>query len=531
MIKKLLGGLCSALVVLGLFGTTAGSKAPFIIDNSFNTDFSKTNTHHIESKNSKIPVKFKGVDEIIPSDFVADYKSVTYRSISNEKATVTLSGDSIKIDVDEGVSYDLLVTEYYSGNVKGRIGESESSTLSCGSKMEEGVAYYLEIRFDFVSNVFYDDQLVLSVDGDGNLYFVKSPVYDYNVEMFSVLKTTDTFINTCLMPTKDMESDNEDVKAFAEKLCVGAVTDYEKVDRIYSFVTDTMIYDTDQADDPYKPYEDDVLSLIRRKIGVCEGFSNVFVALCRAMNIPATEAYGSAYDCDEVWALDMEKDVIDSNHAWVEVFIDGEWLIMDPTWDNMNEYINKEAVLLPSTRDFAFIPLESFSFTHIFLDADISHAVKSSGACGTEATYEIDKDGICTIYGKGSICMPEGLNDFFAVVFDESSKITEIEEDCFINCDLLDYIILPEGLERVDSYAFYHCENLEYVYIPHSVESIGDHAFYFCDKLAFIEVPKRTKVGSKAFDMCPRLVLSEAREGQVSVDSYAMDVAELIVRE
>ena len=292
-----------------------------------------------------------------------------------------------------------------------------------------------------------------------------------------------------------------------------------------------MVYDTDQVNNPYEAYEDDVLSLIRRQIGVCEGFANVFVALTRAMGIPATEAYGSAYDCDEIWTLDMEEDVVASNHAWVEVFVDGQWFIMDPTWDNMNEYVEEKTLRQQSTRDYAFIPLESFSFTHIFLDADIAHAVKASGSCGDSATYEIDKDGICTIHGTGSICMPEEVNDFFVVVFDESSKITKIEEDCFMNCDLLDYIILPDGLEDISSYAFYHCENLEYVYIPHTVEHIGDHAFYFCDKLAFVEVPNRTKVGSKAFDMCPRLVVSEAREGQISVDSYAMKVAELIVRE
>lgn len=534
MIKRFLGGLCGVAVALSFFGATAGTKAPFINENSddtsvISTEFMKAGpAPHIPNKG--IEVKFNGTKEIHPSEFRASYTEVNYKSLRGETSSVSVDKGTIVLKADEGVNLELSVVEYYSGSVVFREEAEHVISYECGSLMKPNVPYYVEANIHFVANDFFDDALVLSVDETGNLYFVESPVYKYNVEQFSNLKDTDSYLKGCLIPERDMECDNEDIIRISNEICDGARTDYEKVDKIYSYIVDNMYYDYDQAYDYRAPYEDDALSLLRRNIAVCEGFSNVFVALCRVQGIPACETFGSGYGYDELWSLNMAN-VNSSNHAWVAVFVGGEWLIMDPTWDNMNEYYMGKSTLNESTRNFVFIPMESFSFTHIYFNADTSHAMKRSGECGPDSTFEIDKYGVCTIYGSGSVCLPDEVDDFFMLVFDEDSDITEIADEAFVNCDLLNYVILPDGVEKIGEYAFYHCENLEYVYIPDTVYSIGKDAFWVCDKLAYIEIPDGADVGKDAFNMCPRLVLSVQEEDQVDMSTYNIDIAQLIVRE
>lgn len=526
MIKRIIGGLCGVAVALNLFSVTVGSKASF---NETNNGFFKASSRknvHIDN----IEIKFEGTREIHPEQFKANYTEISYTSLRGEKAYLQISNGEIVLEADSNVEIELSVVEYYTGDVVFREEGKKVISVECASDMKENVAYYAEVYIKFAANEFYDDALVLSVDNKDKLYFVESPVYKYNVESFRELKDTDEYLKKCLEPEKDMESDNEDIIRISNEICEGARTDYEKVDKIYSFIVEEMYYDYDQVYDYKFPYEDDALSLIRRKIAVCEGFSNVFVALCRAQGIPACETFGSGYSSDELWALNMSR-VTSANHAWVAVFVGGQWQIMDPTWDNMNEYLDGEATKYDSTRDYVFIPMESFSFTHIYFDADITHATVRSGSCGDDATYEIDEDGVCTIYGSGELIMPEEANDFTMLVFDKDSEITSIGVDGVINCDLVNYIILPDTIEEIGDYAFYHCENLEYVYIPDTVTRIGNNAFWICDKLSFIEVPDGTRVGSDAFDMCPRLVLSVESDDQVYTKDYDVDVAQIIVRD
>lgn len=59
--------------------------------------------------------------------------------------------------------------------------------------------------------------------------------------------------------------------------------------------------------------------------GDCTEYARVLAAMARAAGLPAREVSGMAYagDSDPGFAF----------HAWVEVFLDGRWFAVDPTWD------------------------------------------------------------------------------------------------------------------------------------------------------------------------------------------------------
>ena len=65
--------------------------------------------------------------------------------------------------------------------------------------------------------------------------------------------------------------------------------------------------------------------------------------------------------------------------------------------------------------------------------------------------------------------------------------------------------IIPESVEKIESYAFYE-NNLTSVMIPEGVKSIGYESFAFCYKLKSIEIPNSvTSIGSYAFSYSPNV--------------------------
>jgi transglutaminase-like putative cysteine protease len=68
-----------------------------------------------------------------------------------------------------------------------------------------------------------------------------------------------------------------------------------------------------------------VADVLERRVGVCQDFAHVMLALCRYLGWPAR--YVSGY-----WVPDQDLGRLES-HAWVEVATpDGDWVGLDPTY-------------------------------------------------------------------------------------------------------------------------------------------------------------------------------------------------------
>jgi transglutaminase-like putative cysteine protease len=70
-----------------------------------------------------------------------------------------------------------------------------------------------------------------------------------------------------------------------------------------------------------------VLEVIRRRRGDCTEHAALFTALARAAGIPARTVGGVMYMGDEEKAF--------GGHAWNEVVLDGAWVPVDPTFDEV----------------------------------------------------------------------------------------------------------------------------------------------------------------------------------------------------
>ncbi|MEW6172268.1 MAG: stalk domain-containing protein [Bacillota bacterium] len=63
--------------------------------------------------------------------------------------------------------------------------------------------------------------------------------------------------------------------------------------------------------------------VLRARKGVCEHFSRLFAALCRADGIPASVVRGYV----------RRNDGTEQKHAWNKVFVNNRWVTIDTTWD------------------------------------------------------------------------------------------------------------------------------------------------------------------------------------------------------
>lgn len=80
--------------------------------------------------------------------------------------------------------------------------------------------------------------------------------------------------------------------------------------------------------------------------------------------------------------------------------------------------------------------------------------------------------------------------------------------------------IIPEGVEKIDSYAFSGCKGLTSIVIPEGVKAIEKWAFFGCENLTSIVIPQSvTEIKEGAFADCKSLTSIVVEEGNPVYDS------------
>lgn len=174
-------------------------------------------------------------------------------------------------------------------------------------------------------------QMGLTAEWDGQQYMVKitSPwcgKYDPSA-----------VVAADLMPSPDIQSTHPDILALANEITSGLQSDREKLVAIHDWVASNIKYDVEDLMEPNVKKPQDALSVLKRRSGVCAGYSALTAALLRASGIPARVVNGWARQWNETWVdllRSLPEDLLSNgNHAWNEVLVDGRWVPVDVTWD------------------------------------------------------------------------------------------------------------------------------------------------------------------------------------------------------
>lgn len=120
-----------------------------------------------------------------------------------------------------------------------------------------------------------------------------------------------------LLATPFIQSDAPQIKAAARRAVGDAKDVFTATSRLAHFVFG-------HVQDAYVPAYSNALEAFQSARGDCTEHSVLFVALARALGIPARVAVGIAY-----WPPGNGF----GWHAWAEVYAGGQWYSVDPTWD------------------------------------------------------------------------------------------------------------------------------------------------------------------------------------------------------
>lgn len=134
-------------------------------------------------------------------------------------------------------------------------------------------------------------------------------------------------------------NDESEVAILAKELTEDAETDREKLDAIHTYVINNVSYDYEKATSlpkGYIPNADDTLS---EGLGICYDFAALTASMLRSVDVPTKlvkgySAYTSVY------------------HAWNEVLIDGEWVVVDASTDSIFVDHNVAYSLEKDTEDY-----------------------------------------------------------------------------------------------------------------------------------------------------------------------------------
>lgn len=132
------------------------------------------------------------------------------------------------------------------------------------------------------------------------------------------------------------------VEAIANSINQVSSSNLEKVYATFYWVSYTLTYDMlafkAKVSIPYSPKE-----VLRTKLAVCNGYSNLFKAICEELKIEAVviNGYSKGYNYVEGSSFEV------CNHAWNGVKIRNKWFLLDATWasPNNNTSINNSGVV------------------------------------------------------------------------------------------------------------------------------------------------------------------------------------------
>lgn len=188
-------------------------------------------------------------------------------------------------------------------------------------------------------------------------------------------------------------------------------------------------------------------------------------------------------------------------------------------------------------------------------DVSPSTMAATSGKCGKNVTWKLDRKGTLTISGKGAmydyfrvavpweshimkikaIDIKEGVTKIGAGAFEACvvkqlkipNSVTSIREGAFSELGGIKTIKLPSKLKEIGDFTFSDCYDLTNIMIPNGVTNIPHYAFKGCYKLSSITISKNViDIDEGAFALCTSLKKITLPEKLGGIGRYVFDGCE-----
>lgn len=267
----------------------------------------------------------------------------------------------------------------------------------------------------------------------------------------------------------------------------GAVTDYDKLKAICQWVCDNIQYD-----DKLVSGSQDAYNVFSKRLGICQGYSNVTKAMCAAVGIPCVMVNG---------------DSSAGGHAWSMAYADNRWIFLDTTWGDswfdadIERFANDHR---PYYCDDIKVQEGDFIFTYFNGVAPCQYVGQSGDWVIPSSAVNMPVTGVSFYLFNAystveTLYIPETVKNLETAGLNYCSKLKKIEvaenNTSFASVDgvlfdksvsnLLIYptgkeetsFAIPNTIKQLGESVFERNTNLTDVLIPASVTSIGKEPF------------------------------------------------------
>lgn len=168
----------------------------------------------------------------------------------------------------------------------------------------------------------------------------------------------------------------QNLPALTAYLIEPAENDLMKVRAIYTWIIHHISYDEEAYRNGNKRINQHNLDILRRQRAVCFGYASLFRDMCSEASLAADVISGYSKG-----TLTARPNLEEADHAWNAVRIDGQWYLLDATWDS--SLLDKANVFVQSGGETYFLPEpQNFVLSHLpnlpmwqLLEAPVSPAL------------------------------------------------------------------------------------------------------------------------------------------------------------
>lgn len=315
---------------------------------------------------------------------------------------------------------------------------------------------------------FYDVKILTKTAAGG--YFKYGEALELNAQQEAAPIRDSQAMGYYLAAGTRIQSDDPAIMDRAYQITAGCESDLDKTVAIHDWVCNNIYYNWD-ALNGREPYGDvSALGVLASRRSVCEGYANLTIALLRAVGVPARKVSGYALGVGTSgWPAGFfDGPPYASNHAWLEAWVNGRWIIIDPTWNSVNEYENGQVQDDGGLRDYLYFDIspEFFAFNHAATQSE--YWQKASAAkeriylyinnpmmqTSTEGWKNLDDRGTAPVIRNGRTLVPVAL-----IVSQMGGVVTWDGNERKVSCDINGHFV-----EMWIDYAKYYIDAQEYTF-------------------------------------------------------------------
>ena len=139
--------------------------------------------------------------------------------------------------------------------------------------------------------------------------------------------------------------------------------------------------------------------------------------------------------------------------------------------------------------------------------------------------FEITADGVLKRYrgNDTDVVIPDGVREIGDSAFVDLKGVERMLLECEdYDAPVMETLTIPDGVEKIETYAFAYCSNLEKVEMADSVRSIGSRAFEGCESLKDLRSSEGlSEIAEYTFFLCENLKAVQLPEGITSIGEGA----------